>query len=242
MDMYAVENLTSAPAVIYVHGGAWTSEDKNTVNGDDIHALVQAGFVVFSINYRLAPEYRFPAMIEDVKCAVRSIRAHAQEYHVAPDHIGAVGESAGGHLVSLLGTSDKSAGFDVGEYLEYSSRVQAVVDMFGLADLTADFSGKYKRFKNVVFGTFDIALASPVTYISADDPPFLILHGEHDMTVPIEQSRMLQERLALVNVPATLVVVKNADHGFKPVSLAIDPTRAEIIQMIVDFFIRTLKR
>jgi len=242
MDLYMPENITEpTPTAVYIHGGGWTNGNKSSTGGKDIRALTQAGFVVFSLDYRLAPEYRFPAMIEDVKCAIRSIRAHAEEYNVDPDHIGAYGESAGGHLASLLGTSDKSAGFDVGEYLEYSSRVQAVIDMYGPADFTVNFPGGYSRLKDKVFGGFDAALASPVTYISADDPPFLILHGDQDKLVPFEQSWVFQKQLLSANVPVTLVIVKNAGHGFRPVNGEINPAREEITQMIVDFFNETLK-
>jgi carboxylesterase type B len=90
---------------------------------EDRSALTAAGFLVVSLNYRLAPDYLFPAMIEDVKCAVRSLRAHVAEYNIDPDRIGAYGDSAGGHLVSLLGTSDVGAGWDRGEYLDQTSRV-----------------------------------------------------------------------------------------------------------------------
>ena len=184
------------PVAMYVHGGGWTGGDKKGGAGaEDISGLQKAGFLVVSVNYRLAPEYKFPAMIEDVKCAVRFLRARAAEYNLDPDHIGAWGSSAGGHLVALLGLADESAGWDVGEYLEYSSRVQAVVDMFGPADLTVPFSGGYDNLKDTVFGGFDAALASPVTYATPGDPPFLILHGDKDELVPITQSKTLLARL-----------------------------------------------
>lgn len=243
MDVYFPEDVSQPlPAVIYIHGGGWTSGDKQAGAGaPEIPTLVKAGFVAFSINYRLAPEYRFPAMIEDVKCAIRSIRAHATEYHVNPEHIGVFGGSAGGHLVSLLGTSDESAGFDVGEYLEYSSRVQAVVDMFGPSDLTLQFKSQQEQNASRVFVTEQLEAASPVTYISADDPPFLILQGDQDEVVPLEQSQVLYDRLSTAGAPATLVIVHNAGHGFKPTGGMIDPGRREISQMILDFFTLHLK-
>lgn len=191
------------PVAMYVHGGGWTGGDKKGGAGaEDISGLQKAGFLVVSVNYRLAPEYKFPAMIEDVKCAVRFLRARAAEYNLDPDHIGAWGSSAGGHLVALLGLADESAGWDVGEYLEYSSRVQAVVDMFGPADLTVPFSGGYDNLKDTVFGGFDAALASPVTYATPGDPPFLILHGDKDELVPITQSETLLARLQAERHPA----------------------------------------
>ncbi|MBK9007055.1 MAG: alpha/beta hydrolase [Anaerolineae bacterium] len=237
MDVYyPFEEHGRFAVAMYVHGGGWSSGDKAKGAGAaDIPALQQAGFLVVSVNYRLAPEYEFPAMIEDVKCAVRSLRAHADEYNLDPNRIGVYGGSAGGHLVAMLGTTDESAGFDVGEYLEYSSRVQAVVDMFGPADLTVDFEGGGETVRRA-FGDFDLALASPVTYVSADDPPFLILHGEEDALVPIAQSEDLLAKLQAAGVQAELVPVANAGHGFKPVSGEISPSREEISQMIVAFF------
>ncbi len=242
MDVYyPFENNGRFAVTMYVHGGGWQKGDKGGGAGEtEFSELQQAGFLVVSVNYRLAPEYEFPAMIEDVKCAVRSLRAHADLYNLDPNRIGVFGGSAGGHLVSMLGTTDESAGFDAGEYLEYSSRVQAVVDMFGPADLTVDFEGGGDTVRRA-FGDFDLALASPVTYVTADDPPFLILHGEQDALVPIEQSEALLAALQAVGVSAELVPVANAGHGFKPVGGEISPSRIEISQLIVNFFEQILK-
>ncbi len=242
MDLYYPSDGAGPFAVtMYVHGGGWSSGDKAQQAGIiEIPELQKAGFLVVSVNYRLAPEYKFPAMIEDVKCAVRSLRAHADEYNLDPDRIGVWGGSAGGHLVALLGTSDESAGFDVGEYLGYSSRVQAVVDMFGPTDLTVDFPGGYESARHV-FGNFDPALASPVTYVTPDDPPFLMLHGEKDALVPIEQSEILLAALQQAGVPAELVRVVNANHSFKPDGGQISPSRREIAQLVAAFFEETLR-
>ena len=237
MDIYyPTVNNGPFPVAMYVHGGGWRTGDKAVGTGQtDIPALQAAGFLVVSVNYRLAPEYKFPAMIEDVKCAVRSLRAHAGQYNLNPDRIGAWGTSAGGHLVAMLGTTDETAGFEVGEYLDYSSRVQAVVVMFGPADLTVGLGEAGNRARSI-FGDFDLGLASPVTYVSADDPPFLILHGEKDTTVSIRQGEILLKALEQVNVPAELVRVANAGHSFQPEGGPISPTREEITQRVVEFF------
>ena len=169
-------------------------------------------------------------------------------YNIDPDRIGAWGGSAGGHLVSLLGTSDSSAGLEgTGGYQDQSSRVQAVVDMFGPADLTRQFEGGASgtRLGSQVFGTGDgssdiLKMASPVTYVSADDPPFLILHGEMDELVPPDQSQELHDRLVAAGVPVSLVMVKNAGHGFAPSGGRISPSRQEIEKLIVEFFSRNL--
>ncbi len=244
MDVYFLADMSQpAPATVYVHGGAWRSGDKRSgVGTSEVSVLTSTGFVVFAINYRLAPEYRFPAMIEDVKCAIRSIRAHALDYNVDPDRIGVFGASAGGHLVALLGTTDQSAGFDVGEYLEYSSRVQAVVDLFGPTDLTLPFSDEQTQRASTVFTKDQLVMASPVTYITPDDPPFLILQGDRDQVVPPEQSQVLYNRLMEKGVPAQLVMVQNAGHGFDPVGGKIQPSREELALMILSFFNQHLKQ
>jgi len=218
MDAYfPAEQGAPAPALVYVHGGGWNQGDRRSgLETGETALLTNAGFAVFAVNYRLAPAYRFPAMITDVKCAVRSIRAHAAEYNIDPSRIGALGASAGGHLAALLGTADSRAGFDTGEFREYSSRVQAVVDIFGPADLTLqNFSAAQVHSASQVFTAEQLVPASPVTHISPDDPPFLIIHGDHDTVVPLEQSQILYSALIASDVPAELVIVHNAGHGFQ---------------------------
>jgi len=181
----------------------------------EVPALREAGFVVAAVNDRLAPQAHFPAMIEDVKCAaVRFLRAHAAGYHLDAAHIGVWGGSAGGYLAALLGTSDVSAGWDVGPYLEQPSWVQAVVVMFGPADLPALFAHSTRpQGQRRLLLVFDAAspegpvwvVASPVTYITPGDPPFLILQGDQDKVVPPEQARRLYERLQQAGVAAQLV-------------------------------------
>ena len=235
------------PVIVYIHGGGWTSGDKNVGAGSlDVNGLLARGYIVVSLNYRLAPQYKWPAQITDVKCAIRHLRANAALYKIDPNKIGVWGGSAGGHLVAMLGTTDKSAGFDVGEYLDQSSRVQAVVDLFGPADLPAMFTSNAQLVGNRVFGSTSrddpiLVQASPVTYISKDDPPFLILQGDKDKTVPMEQSQELYDKLKAGNVTATLVIVKNAGHGFTPDGGAISPSRAELTKMMGDFFDRWLR-
>jgi acetyl esterase/lipase len=199
-----------------------------------------------AINYRLAPKYTFPAPIEDVKCAVRHLRAHAAQYNIDPERIGALGGSAGGHLVALLGVTDKEAGWDVGENSDQSSRVQAVVDMFGPTDLHRMFAGSSRRYGQMIFNASSpddplLVKYSPVTYITPDDPPFLILHGDRDEVVPLEQSQILYDRLKAAGVPVELVVVKNARHSFRPVEGDIQPSIAELVRMVVKFFDQYLR-
>lgn len=202
--------------------------------------MTSQGYLVASINYRLYPAARYPAMIQDVKCAIRSLRANADQYNLDPNRIGAVGVSAGGHLVSLLGTSD-SGTWDVGEHLDQSSRVQAVISMAGVMDLTREFpTADIEAMRHIGFGEDNIVEASPVTHVTEDDPPFLLIHGDMDAVVPVEQSQLMYECLVQANVPAQLVIVTNADHSFIARNGATTPTLGEINQIIVDFLAKYL--
>lgn len=241
MDVYFPDSGGPWPALVYVHGGSWMRGDKSEVLMF-AGGLTAQGYLVVSINYRLYPPARFPAMIEDVKCAVRSLRAHAGEYNIDPNRIGAMGVSAGGHLVSLLGTSDQSDGWDVGEYLDQSSRVKAVIAMAAVTDLTKHFpNADIEAMRHVGFGEDNIMQASPITHVTSDDPPFLLIHGDRDELVPYEQSQLLYDRLIQANVPAQLVIVKNASHSFIAPEGTTTPSLLEINQIILDFLAEYLK-
>lgn len=204
--------------------------------------MTEQGYVVVSLNYRLYPAARYPAMIEDVKCAIRALRAQAAEYNLDPDRIGAIGASAGGHLVALVGTSDASAGMDVGEYLDQSSRVQAVVAMAPVTDLTRTFpNADIELIRRVGFGENNVVQASPISHITPDDPPFLLIHGDRDEVVPVEQSQLMYDRLLEMDVPAELVIVHNARHSLTAPDGSASPTPGEINQMIQEFLATHLK-
>jgi acetyl esterase/lipase len=250
LDVYYPAQSSSEPwpAVIYVHGGAWQKGDKSEGAGfRSMAGLRSAGFIVFAINYRLAPQYPFPAQIEDVKCAVRYLRAHAEQYRLDSKKIGVWGGSAGGHLVALLGTSNGVFGWEAGEFLDQSSDVQAVVDMFGPADLSVEFDSSNFQTARDVFGATSpedpkLAAASPVTYINAGDPPFLILHGNQDAVVPLEQSQILLQKLQAAGIQSKLIVVQGAGHGFtRAGTQPISPSLIEINHKIIEFFIHQLR-
>ena len=241
MDVYFPDSGGPWPALVYVHGGSWMHGDKSEAVMF-ARGMTSQGYLVVSINYRLYPAGKFPDMIEDVKCAIRSLRAHASEYNLDPNRIAAMGPSAGGHLVSLLGTSDESAGWDVGEYLDQSSRVQAVIAMAPITDLSKNFpNADIETMKLVGFGEHNVAQASPITYVTADDPPFLLIHGDQDTLVPYEQSQLMYDRLVQLNIPAQLIIVKNAGHSFVAPDGSAVPTLAEINQIILDFLAKYLK-
>ena len=248
MDLYRPAQASApAPLVVYIHGGGWTGGDKSDGVGLIFkEELTRRGYAYASINYRLAPKYTFPAPIEDVKCAIRHLRANAEKYDIDPQRIGVIGGSAGGHLAALLGVSDAQAGWDTGEYLDQSSRVQAVVDLYGPADLRVMLAQSPLKYALQVFGAASnqdpvLDVYSPVTYISPDDPPFLIMHGDLDEVVPLAQSEILYDRLKNGGVPAELVIVKNAGHSFQSEGDPIEPDFPTLFQMVGDFFDRYLK-
>lgn len=252
----AASAVRPAPAVLYVHGGGWFEGDRQPsglgamLAGQDgalflplRDELTRRGFVVASIDYRQAPLHRWPAQIEDAKCAVRFMRAEAARLGIDPDRIGAWGSSAGGHLVAMLGTAGPDAGFDVGQYLDRSSRLQAVVDMFGPTDLNAmgDSSSFGRTVVQISFGgarPAQKAAASPVSYVAPGAPPFLILHGADDALVRPHHSSDLASRLQAAGVPATLVMVQHTGHSMATPGQR--PSPAEITAMVADFFGATL--
>lgn len=248
MDLYfPVETEPPYQVLVYVHGGSFTSGDKRKGSGIiDIPAMTQRGYAVAAINYRLMPEHPFPSEVIDAKCAIRYLRAHAGDYNLLTEKIGIWGGSAGGHLVTMVGLTNDDPAFEAGEYMEVSSHVDAVVEMFGPTDLTQPMGWLQRWFLRRAFGTdspSDTRLieASPVQYVTSDAPPFLILHGEQDTAVPVEQAQILYQKLLDMNVDATLVLVRNADHNFKPIGGIITPTRSEISEMMGDFFDRMLR-
>jgi acetyl esterase/lipase len=239
------------PAVIYVHGGSWVSGNYDT-GGFLINkigpALAASEFVVMSVDYRLGPASKWPDQIEDVKCAVRYLRANAGALNVDPGEIGAWGQSAGGHLVNLLGTAGPTAGWDHGPYADESSRVEAVVDMAGPSDLLTmtdqgDSGNVQASFISLLDGPpNDLAAAlraaSPVTYVKPGDPPFLIFHSDDDEIVYPQQSQELAWDLSVNHDPVQLVVVHGGGHNFDQAGET--PGIDQITAMIVTFFVRHL--
>ena len=247
LDVYYPSSGGPWSVLMYVHGGGWIEGDK--AEGEGWKYLNDSGFLVVSVNYRLGDyQTKFPAMIEDVKCAVRFLRANSNEYNINPDRVAALGVSAGGHLVALLGTADESAGWDVGEYPDQPSEVQAVIVMSGISDFTGNIPSGLNSSIYYAFGklagkdTPENIAASPVSYITSDDPPFLIIHGDRDGVVPVEQARILHIKLSEIGVPSTLVIVEGGDHGLQnPKGGDTNPTGVEISQTILMFLEETLK-
>ena len=229
LDIYAPKKSgSSRPLIVWIHGGGWQSESK-----DRCPALrfLDQGYVVASINYRLSHEAVFPAQIEDCKAAIRWLRANAKRYHIDPDRIGVWGSSAGGHLVALLGTSGDVQDLEgTSDKTKHSSRVQAVCDFYGPTDLLqmdthALASATFKHDApdspeaKLIGGPIQenrkkADRANPIKYVSADDPPFMIVHGDQDPLVPIHQSQILYDALKKSGVDVKFHTVKGGQHGF----------------------------
>ncbi|NNJ27270.1 alpha/beta hydrolase [Alienimonas chondri] len=253
LDLYLPERTDEAkaaprPLIVWVHGGGWRGGSKNQC--PPLRAgFVDRGYAVASVGYRLSAAAPFPAQIEDCRAALRWLRAHADEYGLDKNRIGVWGSSAGGHLVALMGTAGDETSFDVGEHKDVSPRVQAICDFYGPSDLAAflampGYERQGERPGSPVYALLggplsekaDLARkASPITYVSKDDPPFLILHGAEDRTVPLDQSERLHKALKDAGVESTLVTLPEAGHGGR------DFNQPEIQEQIGTFFDRHLR-
>jgi acetyl esterase/lipase len=228
------------PVVVWIHGGGWQAGSKDSGVGR-LARFAQRGYFCASIEYRLSKEAIFPAQIEDCKCAIRFLRAKAKQFNLDPDRIGVWGSSAGGHLVALLGTSAYVKELEGrGGWQEYSSRVHAVCDFCGPTDLVK-IVGPSPAAENAVTRLLGgtpaekkqlADLANPITHITKDAPPFLIIHGDEDKTVPLSQSELLRDALEKVRVPVQLHVAKGQGHGL---------SGPELQRAVTEFFDRTLK-
>ena len=248
-DLYVPSSVATRPLplAIFVHGAGLTAGDKGYLNPTFLNALARAGFAIASLNYRLATgilnyqfalSYPFPAQIEDVKCGIRYLRAHAQAYDINPDQIFAFGTSYGGMLVTLAALTGGHSNFDVGPYVTTSSAITAAVDMFGPADLPGWISSQSFH---IAFASnrANLVLASPVHYVTANAPPILIVQGTADTTVPESQSAELYRKLSASGDQTQLILVQHMGHMFAQAgSQPIDPSLTQISADMVSWFQR----
>ncbi|MFH1786000.1 MAG: alpha/beta hydrolase [Candidatus Micrarchaeota archaeon] len=242
LDIYLPANTTDLfPTIIYVHGGGWREGTKDSCP----HKIfVEEGYIVSCIDYRLSQEAKFPAQIQDVKTAIRWLRANSERYRMDTNRFGIFGMSAGGHLSSLVGTSGGITNFDTNENSQYSSEVDAVADWYGpvsfiLVENITNTTERYyeyafcgnQLFESPINESHNKAMeANPITYITPDDPPFLIMHGSKDDIVPISESELLYNELKKNGIDATFIVIDDY-HGFPDSEL----------EKVVEFFDKTLK-
>jgi len=253
LDIYQpqVPIISPMPAIVWIHGGGWQAGDKYPARAQ---VLASRGFLVVSINYRLSGVAPFPATVEDCKCAIRWLRAHAADYDVDPQRIGVWGGSAGGHLAMMVGTADAAADLEGdGGWKRFPSRVQAVCSYYGPSDFVGWYQGTAPgvtrdtgAIQLFLGGTMadkpdTYRLASPVTHVSADDPPLLMIHGIEDKVLPLSQSEITHTAYQETGLTTILIAVANAGHGFQATgTAAIVPSREEIEQRVLDFFVEHL--
>ena len=228
MDVYYPEN-PNGYGIVFISGSGWTRElgpDATPLKEsgqEEIYAvpLAAAGYTVFGINHRASPRFRHPAHLEDAQRAVRFVRYHAEELGIDPDRIGAMGGSSGGHLVSLLGVLDGyGAPEDASPVNRESAKVQVVVARAAPTDLTLSSPRavhplfgfrRSERTDSVEHRRF--VAASPVTHVTADDPPFLLIHGDADDVVPYENAEAMKAALERADVAVELLRIPGAGHG-----------------------------
>lgn len=226
LDLYLPEKTaTPPPLLIYVHGGAWRSGTKTDV---PIEPLLKKGVAIASVEYRLTPVAPFPANIHDLKASVRFLRAKAVEYGYDPKRFIIVGSSAGGHLAALVGVSNghKELEGKLGQFVDQSSDVQAIVSLYGASNLQTILKQSTQRGLDVRVPALQLLLggqpddkpalaklASPVAQVDKNDPPLLLIHGDQDPQMPIQQSYELQEAYEKLKLPVQFEVIHGGVHG-----------------------------
>lgn len=257
MTLFVPRMKEKKPAVLYFPGGGFTSADHEKFL-EMRYALACAGYVVAACEYRAVPN-KFPALLEDAKAAVRWMRAHASEFGVDANRIGLLGDSAGGYVVQMAGATNGEKNWDVGDFKEVSSDVQAVVSIYGISDLTTIGEGignenvhasaavtealllNGPAFKDFAGASVNAdpqkaKAASPIGHVDGTEPPFLLMHGSGDKVVSPLQSKKMFEVLQNKKVEAEYVLVRGAEHGDLPWY------QPGVISRVVNFFDRHLKR
>lgn len=257
MTLFVPRTKEKKPAVLYFPGGGFTSADHEKFL-EMRYALARAGYVVAACEYRAVPN-KFPALLEDAKAAVRWMRAHASEFGVDADRIGLLGDSAGGYVVQMAGATNGEKNWDVGDFKDVSSDVQAVVSIYGISDLTTIGEGignenvhasaavtealllNGPAFKDFAGASVNAdpqkaKAASPIGHVDGTEPPFLLMHGSGDKVVSPLQSKKMFEALQNKKVEAEYVLVRGAEHGDLPWY------QPGVISRVVNFFDRHLKR
>ncbi len=247
LDLYLPKGYEKAekpyPTILVVHGGSWTKGSKEEYVFL-ANWLVPEGYIVAITNYRLLDVAYFPAQLQDCKSAVRWLRANAEKYKIDKKHIGTWGASAGAHLVALMGSTAGMKEFDTGEYLDQSSDIQVVCDLFGPTDFSAIASlnpetlrASRKRLIDPEHPNQKDAWmkASPMTYVKKDMAPTIIVHGDDDELVPYKQSVIYDKALKEAGVDCQFITVKGGKHGGP------DYMQPQVLKPIEAFFAKYLK-
>jgi len=224
LDLYMPVGIERPPLIVWVHGGRWMNGDKEEVP----MAFVEGGIATASLDFRQSTEARFPAMVHDIKAAIRFLRAKAPEYGYRTDRVAIAGTSSGAHLAALVGVTNGHAALEgtVGDYLDRSSDVQGTVSYYGASNLTTILAqstpygvGVRQPALEALLGAppaqaRELAeLASPVMHVDRTDPPLLLLHGDQDPQMPINQSHELEGAYEALGLDVYFDVVHGAVHG-----------------------------
>lgn len=225
LDLYLPEQSSPSTLIVWVHGGAWRRGSKDSV---PIEPLTEHGYALASVDYRLSPVAPFPANVHDIKAAIRFLRAHASEYGYKKEPFVISGSSAGGHLAALVGVSNGHAELEgnLGTHLRQSSTIAAIVDFYGASNLTSILSQSTPHGLSVRVPALELLLggkpeevadlaklASPVFQTDPSDPPLLLIHGDQDPQIPINQAHELQGAYKRLNLPVRLEVIHGGAHG-----------------------------
>lgn len=225
LDLYLPQNVDQPPLLVWVHGGAWRAGSKSAMPLID---LIQRGFAIASVDYRLSPVARFPAQVHDLKAAIRFLRGSAPKYGYNADKIGILGSSAGGHLVALMGVTNGHPQLegDLGDFDQESSHLDVVVDYYGPTNFMTILQQSTPHGLSVRVPALELLLgdrpertpelaklASPVFHVDNSDPPLLMIHGDQDPQVPINQSHELHAKYKQHKLPVTFEVVHGGAHG-----------------------------
>ncbi len=226
LDFYQPDDHSkSRPLIVWVHGGAWRAGNRKSV---PIKELLNKGFAIASVDYRLTPVAPYPANVHDIKAAIRFLRAHTAKYRIDDEQISVAGVSAGGHLAALVGLTNGSAEHEgaVGDFLKVSSEVQAVVSFYGASDLLSILGQSTPHGLSVRVPALNLLLggppteklelarlASPLHQLDSTDPRVLLIHGDQDPQMPYQQSKDLHAACLKLEIPCELVTVKGGKHG-----------------------------
>jgi len=227
LDVYQPDTRDRSPLVIWVHGGAWRAGSKDSV---PVIGLVKRGFAIASVDYRLSPVAKFPAQVYDIKAAIRFLRTNADSYNVDPDRFIIAGASAGGHLAALVGVTNGVAELEgtVGANLQTSSDVHGIVSFYGASNLQTILSQSTPHGLSVRVPALELLLggqpdnkaalaklASPVAHVDTGDPPLLLIHGDQDPQMPINQAHELRGKYEQFERPVHFEVIHGGAHGGK---------------------------
>lgn len=225
LDLYLPQAKTNPPLLVWIHGGAWRAGSKSNM---PLMELVKNGFAIASVDYRLSPVAKFPAQIHDIKAAIRFLRGSASKYGYHAQKIGILGSSAGGHLVALMGVTNRHPQLEgnLGDFDQESSSVEAIVDYYGPTNFMTILKQSTPHGLSVRVPALQLLLgddptnqpklaqlASPVFHVDAKDPPLLIIHGDQDPQVPINQSHELHGAYKKHKRDVTFEVIHGGAHG-----------------------------